>query len=305
MAEEITNTTSKRMKIREGFAGQRSIVVPQLILDMTETDSLLSALHITAMGYYPNAENHYRSRETPIEDYVLIYCVDGSGWFGIKGVKHEVPTNSFFILPAGEPHSYGASINHPWTIYWIHFRGTLAPAYAFLPDKIYQIQPTSNSRIRDRIDLFEEIFSTLDKDLTPDGVCYSSALLHHYLASLKYLPQFRENTGIAENDDIIDATIHFLNENVEKGLTLTEIAEYSGFSPSYLSAVFKKRTGFAPLTYFNHLKIRHACRMLTDSDMKMNTICHKVGIKDPYYFSRLFSKVIGMSPSEYRRRSEI
>lgn len=293
------------MKIREGFSGQRSVVVPQLILDLASTDEMLSVLYITAMGYYPKAENHFRKRETAIEDFILIYCVDGEGWFELSGEHHKVPSNSYFILPAGSGHAYGADARHPWTIYWCHFQGILAPYYAFLPAKVCKIPPTTNSRIRERNDLFEEIFASLDRALTADSVRYASALLHHYLATLKYLPEYRGGMGCGEQDDIIDATIHFLDENIEKALSLQEIADYSGLSASYLSAVFKKRTGHAPLTYFNHLKIRHACRLLTDSDMKINTICHKVGITDPYYFSRLFSKEIGMSPTEYRRRAEI
>ncbi|MDE6510897.1 MAG: AraC family transcriptional regulator [Muribaculaceae bacterium] len=215
------------------------------------------------------------------------------------------PSNSFFILPAGQPHAYGADTSGPWTIYWVHFHGSLAPEYAALKDPVCRIIPSPSSRIRERNDLFEEIFTSLDRGLTPDSFHYACALFHHYIATLRYLPEYRGQTGSGEQDDIVDATIHFLEENVEKTLTLEQMADYSGFSASYLSAVFRRRTGQAPLTYFNHLKIRQACRLLTDTDMKMNSICHKVGISDPYYFSRLFSKVIGISPSEYRRRSEI
>lgn len=293
------------MRIREGFTGQRSVVVPQLILDMAAADDLLSALHITAMGYYPKANNHYRSRKIPIDDWVLIYCVDGEGWFELAGEKHRVTANSYFILPAGLPHSYGADSIDPWTIYWVHFQGTLASVYSSLSDRVCGINPTSNSRIRERNNLFEEIFKSLDRGLTPDSIRYASALFHHYLATLRYLSEYRGLIGNGDQDDIVDATIHFLEENVEKTLTLQKIADYAGLSPSYFSAVFKKRTGYAPLTYFNILKIRQACRLITDTHMKMNSICHKVGIRDPYYFSRLFSKVIGMSPSEYRYRSEI
>ncbi|MDE6400970.1 MAG: helix-turn-helix domain-containing protein [Muribaculaceae bacterium] len=88
-------------------------------------------------------------------------------------------------------------------------------------------------------------------------------------------------------------------------ITLSQLSSYSGYSQSYLSSVFKERTGHSPLAYFNLLKVRHACQLLDSTDMKLNCICHMVGISDPYYFSRLFSKVMGMSPSSYRKRPDI
>ena len=65
--------------------------------------------------------------------------------------------------------------------------------------------------------------------------------------------------------------------------------------------LFKKQTGHSPLTYFNLLKMQQACLLLDTTDMKINQICYKIGIEDTYYFSRLFSKIMGMSPREYRK----
>ena len=63
---------------------------------------------------------------------------------------------------------------------------------------------------------------------------------------------------------------------------------------------FKKHTGMSPLAYFNRLKIERACQLLKDTDLKVNQICLKLGIDDQYYFSRLFSKTMGISPTAYR-----
>lgn len=296
------------MKIKEGFTGQRSLVVSQLILDLAERDPILQSLHISAMGYYPRAQYHFRKRELPISDYILIYCVDGKGWFELNGIRHVVAQDSFFILPPGIPHSYGASEKEPWTIYWIHFKGSLASAYApSSPDAVYAgtLMPSPTSRIRERNDLFEEIFETLDRGITDDSFRYATALFHHYLATLKFLTDYRGTATSKQQDNLVDSIIHYMEENIEKELTLKMLSDYAGYSSSYISSLFKSQIGLGPLAYFNHLKIRHACRLLADTDMKVNTVCHKVGISDPYYFSRLFSKVMGMSPTEYRTRSQI
>lgn len=98
------------------------------------------------------------------------------------------------------------------------------------------------------------------------------------------------------------ATIHYLIENVERHLTLNEIADFAGYSASHLSAVFKQRTGHSPMNYFNLLKVRAAREMLDATAMKLNQISLKLGIEDQFYFSRLFSRIMGMSPSAYRTR---
>ena len=53
--------------------------------------------------------------------------------------------------------------------------------------------------------------------------------------------------------------------------------------------------------YANQLRINKACSLLDFTDLHINQICYRVGITDPYYFSRLFSRIMGMSPSAYRR----
>ncbi|MBV4004894.1 helix-turn-helix transcriptional regulator, partial [Bacteroides thetaiotaomicron] len=58
---------------------------------------------------------------------------------------------------------------------------------------------------------------------------------------------------------------------------------------------------FSCCVYFNLLKMQQACLLLDTTDMKINQICYKIGIEDTYYFSRLFSKIMGMSPREYRK----
>ena len=78
--------------MKDGFSGSRMLVVPPLMLRMMEGDPLMSELHITDIGYYPHASHHEISRATPISQYVIIYCVEGSGqfwWTARDGVRHE------------------------------------------------------------------------------------------------------------------------------------------------------------------------------------------------------------------------
>lgn len=293
------------MKIREGFKGARSIVMPRMLVDIMKQDFLMSSLYITDIGYYPHASSHYRERSVPISEYVFIYCIDGKGWFETDGTRHQVYADSYFILPAGKPHSYGADANNPWTIYWIHFSGSQAEVYSSETGVLHCIKPAADSRISTRINLFDEMYGVLEKERSIESLRYAMTLFHHYLGSLRYLRHYRTTPDTVNDRDMVEAVIHFMNENIEKSVVLAELAAYSGYSASYLSATFKKRTGYSPQNYFNLLKVQRACEWLDNSDVKINTICHKVGIHDPYYFSRLFSKVMGMSPKSYRNRERL
>lgn len=290
------------IKRKDGFSGERAIVLPPAIIQEMEKDTYSSVLHITDIGYYPKAYHHYRERNEPINQYVFIYCIEGGGWFKTGSSEYTVSENQYFILPAGVPHTYGSDENNPWTIYWIHFKGKLASSFAQKQDRPIEIRPGLHSRISDRIELFEEIFRTLEMGYSRENLMYACTVFHHYLGTLHYIQQYRNvKKDESQKDDIVTAAIHYMKENLEKKLSLDEIAEHTGYSISYFTNMFNKRTGFAPLTYFNQLKIQQACKLLDFTDMKINQICYKIGIDDTYYFSRLFSKIMGMSPREYKK----
>lgn len=296
------NTMKKR---KDGFNGERALVLPSLVVQEMEKDPLSSTLHITDIGYYPKANSHFRERTTPIPQYVFIYCIEGAGWFSINNEEYHVGKNQYFILPAGVAHKYGSNESDPWTIYWIHFKGKLAQQFAAGLSCPTEIKPNIYSRISGRIDLFEEIFHTLEMGYSHENLLYSCSVFYHFLGTLRYLQQYRNAVKKeSEEEDIVTAAIHFMKENMEKKLELAEIATHIGYSPSHFSILFSKRTGHSPISYFNQLKIQQACQLLDFSEMKVNQICYKIGIEDTYYFSRLFSKIMGMSPREYKKQKK-
>lgn len=284
---------------KDGFQGERSVVLPPVLVEMEEEDALCQSLFITDIGYYPMAAHHYRIRQKAINQYVLIYCVDGSGFYAVNGKRYEVRKNQYFVLPAGEPHEYGATAGQEWTIYWVHFRGACAHVYAEGAATPQTINVAMNSRIGERINIFEEILSTLQSGNGQEDLRYASSLLHHFLASMRYLGLYRRGKEDVE-EDIVEQAIHYMRENIEQRIMMDDVLRYVGYSQSHFSTLFKRRMGISPLSYFNRLKVEHACHLLKTTELKVNQICYKVGIEDSLYFSRLFSKVMGMSPTAYK-----
>lgn len=299
----------EQIKIKDGFRGERSLVLPEMIRRIEEDDTVLRQLYITDLGFYPHATHHYRQRTTPINQYVLIYCISGSGYYQVEDRHYEVKANQFFILPALKPHAYASNNDDPWTIYWIHFSGFLASYYTPPTEAPITVSPNLNSRIADRNAIFEDMFITLSDGFTTENLRYTSSLLHFYLGSLQYLPIYRKCHKKAEQDItneeqmITNAALQFMEENLEKNLSLQQLADYTGYSPSHFSMIFKKHVGHSPLSYFNLLKIKKACCLLETTEMKINQISSMTGFGDALYFSRLFTKTIGVSPKKYREKT--
>lgn len=287
----------------DGFKGQRAIVLPQAIKDILITNELTSLLYITDIGYYPNAKGHFRIRNKGAEQNILIYCIEGKGWFSINGEKHEVKKDNFFIIENNLPHSYGSSEEDPWSIYWIHFTGEKSHLFRAIYNKVLSINEAPEARLDDRLQMFEEIFQNLEMGYSTENLEYVSLCLWHFIASFRFLSQYRE-INKAKKQDIIQMAIQYMHENIHKKLTLNDIASHVGYSPSHFGQIFRQKTGQTPLNYLNLLKIQRACQMLDFTDMKIKEITEELGFYDQYHFSKTFVKQIGETPSQYKKRSK-
>jgi len=292
------------VKIKSGFPGEMAVILPALIIEELKYDDLCSQLFITDIGFYPNAGFHYRCRNSSeAKQYILIYCIEGCGWVEFAGLKQSVEAGQFFILPKGHAHAYGSNHKTPWTIYWIHFDGRLAGYFAENLDKVQKLGIDKNSRIEERVLMFEEIFTSLRNGYSKSNLGYSSTCLFHFLGSLKFVGVYRDSIKSSTDEQgIISLAIHFMRENIIRKVMVDEIAEFVGLSISHFTSVFHDKTGHTPINYLNQLRIQQACHYLDFTDMKINQIAMKIGYSDPFYFSRSFKKVMGSAPLEYRRK---
>ena len=99
---------------------------------------------------------------------------------------------------------------------------------------------------------------------------------------------------------IITEAIGFINENYAKELNLEDVARSVAVSPYYLSKLFKSEKNQNFIDYLTGLRIEAAKKMLAASDMSAKEICYKVGYSDPNYFSKVFKKITGLTPVEFR-----
>lgn len=291
-------------RIQDGFVGSRAVVLPRSVVQEMEQDELCKELHITDIGYYPQVKFHYRQRDTPIKEYVLLYCIRGEGSVAFSGNRFTLTANQVIIIPPDVPHTYSASAKDPWTIYWVHFKGNKARLMASDYVTPQTIPVAEDSRISYRLELFEEVYRTLEMGYALNNLRYATTCFIYFMGTLMQLQCFRAARLKADNksNDIVAQSIHYMRDNLNRTLTINEISAYVKYSPYRYSTLFRQKVGYSPMNYFTRLKIQKACELLDITNMKSNQICQVLGYDDPLYFSRVFSKIMGMSPQTFKNR---
>ena len=90
-----------------------------------------------------------------------------------------------------------------------------------------------------------------------------------------------------------------MEAHLDQSLRMSRLSEISGFSESHLGTLFKQATGHSPMSHFHRLKMQAAARELAFTEKSVKEIGLACGIRDPYYFSRLFKSVMGVSPAKF------
>lgn len=287
----------------DGFIGQRMAYVPGIVKKKLLKDPRVYDLYITHIGVFPKALGHLRNRPLGCSQYILIYCIEGEGWVETQGRRKKISANQMFVIPPKVVCAYGASKTKPWTNYWIHFTGTNAKHYAPVLNEVISIPPANNSRIDERLQLFEEMLQNLQDAFQPEKVVYANICLKQFLSSVKFLNVYRDAKSTKEND-LLKEVMAYMRNNLHKNISVGELAETFACSSSNIYKIFKLNLDTAPKDFFIHLKMERARKYLTQSNLKVKEIGLRLGYDDQYYFSRIFTKHVGLSPANYRKEEK-
>ena len=289
------------LRLSDGFKGEKAILIPNNIRNFQSSNPVTRQMFITEIGYYPHAKYHYFERPADFNENILIYCYEGKGWIKHNDTEYSLNRNQVFIIPANEEHAYWADIEMPWTIYWFHFCGENVSNFSSIIGKVIHIDESDKNRFDDRFRLFEGMYQNLEMGYSPDNLEYVSYCLMYFLSSLRYSNQFQEIQK-AQKTDMVQKSIRFMKDNLENKITLKDLAAHVGYSVPHFSAVFAQKTSYAPMKYYNQMKIQRACSYLQFSDMQIQEIAYLLGYYDPFHFSNAFMQEMEVTPKEYRKK---
>ncbi len=266
-------------------------------------EDLSVPLRINNCGYY--RIHTIPMLKTPIpegrNDYQLLYIAEGKGYFCFKGSNEPtVVTKGHMILfRPKEPQVYYYYSKDKTEVYWVHFTGWKVEEYL----ERYELPRQENVFYTGVSPDYPWIYNQIIKEMqlgraNCDEII--SLYMHHILITInRYIKEGKQTKK--DTIDEIERAAHFFKENYNKQISIEKYAEEQAISVNWFIHSFKSVMKMSPMQYIISLRINIAKGYLENSTKNISEIASEVGYENALYFTRLFRKYTGMTPTEYRK----
>ena len=233
-------------------------------------------------------------------DFQLLYIASGKAHFHFDGKKQIVTAGHMVLYRPKEPQKYEYYGEDQTEVYWVHFTGgnvtNILRSYGITDDKKVFYCGSGLD--------YKNLFRSMINELQMCKENYAE-MLEMYLRQIfimlkRYFTDSLKTDNAHVIEEIDKATLYF-NEHYSEEISIEEYAQNNHFSVSWFIRNFKHCTGSTPMQYILSKRIYNAEILLHDSTYNVTEIAEIVGYENPLYFSRIFKKVKGLSPSEYRK----
>lgn len=273
------------------------LIIPVFLLQKLKVHSLTSGLYPVSLGKQ-SQESSFQKRQTNTPQYSLIYCQYGEGVLSYKNKTKIIKRGDLVITSPLQNFNYQAHPESKNSVYWINFSGRLADDFAErllmkMDDGVAHVGVLSNI-----ITDFDHLITLGSRGYTATNVIHAVHILQQALSFLAL--QLRLEAFNSSSKFDLEAIEALMRNNLHQELNLDTLAHYAQLSKFHFAKKFKELTDSSPIQHFINMKIQQACFQLDNSENTIKEIAESLGYNDPYYFSRLFKKVVGMSPKNYR-----
>lgn len=270
--------------------------MPEAQIARATAEPLLRDLFSTACGRFDRAHNHAVERNHGLPDAILLHVPDGRGWVETSS-RAEIGPGSLVLLPGGIQHAYAADQRDPWTIEWIHFQGTAAPAFCRLLGAERSARVWPHAAVLHTSHPFTTVYDLMLGGCTPSNLVHASLILRTLLAEL-HIETMEGEAGDSETR--VRQTMEWMRHHPAERTSLSALARKAGLSIPHYCALFRRLAGCAPMEHLRRLNIQRACELLDTTALPVSTIASRLGWEDPLYFSRSFRRITGVSPRTWR-----
>ena len=265
-------------------------------------DLLLDNLNIVFNlgGFFSINNRDWTYPKHRFEQCKFYFIVDGSCEITIENKTYIGNAGDWFFIPAGTEHSYKNHKEKPFKKYWAHF--DVLPDVEFIEQlKLpYKIKAENFNKIKN-------IFSKLHKAISSNKFC-DKLLIKSYLFNL--LSEFISQSSPYEveinniRNVRIDKVLRYINENLDKQLTLDDLAKQYFSHPNHFIRAFKDKTGSTPIKYIKQKKMERAKLLLETTDLTVNEIAEKLCFTDGAHLCRLFKEYFNTTPIKHREYNQ-
>jgi AraC family transcriptional regulator of arabinose operon len=256
-------------------------------------DRALAAVITIGTAVQDARQHTYVSRER-WHSWQFMLCVRGEGEFEVDGRRFTSTTDSAVILPRDRPHRYrrGAGCAH-WEYRWVEFDGEQAPTLLAMLGLADACVVPGCGEALSHIELVHALL-----------VARGDAALHEattlFLHALAVVARIALQRPEAEPSAVKRATA-WMARNLHAPVDLADLARAAGVSPWHCVRLFRATHGVPPMTYLRSLRVHRAKALLHDGDMGIRQVARAVGYARVQHFTRMFTRVVGMPPGEFRR----
>lgn len=230
-----------------------------------------------------------------IRQYCLVHYVErGTGIFEINGKRHKVTAGQIFYIPPKIVTYYEADKKDPWFYRWLGVEGRNVEKC--LENGGLTADNAVVKADRKTRDVMKKI---LDRCQDGEGSFEVSSLVYEFLHTIgakKSVAKTKTNGEI-----YVEKAKAYIHLYLHRKLKVGEVSKYLNIDRSYLTSLFKKAEGISPQQYIIQKKMKTACEYLLSTDYDVSHIAHSVGYDDLFVFSHAFTKVVGLSPTGYRK----
>jgi len=182
---------------------------------------------------------------------------------------------------------------------WIGFNGVKAETYlnyANLNEENLIFEYSTDSTLKDYI---SEMLKLNEMDYSNE--LKLEGLLYFFMSKLVETRKDVFNQKAYKSAELyLEKSIEFIENNYSNNIKINDIANYIGLNRSYLTHIFKKNIDTSPQEFLVNYKIDKACTLLQNTDLSIKVVAKSIGYSDPLTFSKIFKKVKGESPKNYR-----
>ncbi len=225
------------------------------------------------------------------ETYVLHYVLSGRGFLETNGKTYTLQKGDSFIIFPGDVVQYYPDPDDPWRYTWVNFEGSEVPS--LLSMTAFYENPVCHGTL-DLTEMFNQFSRNMQYEyITQRNDGFLRVLLAHYIEIHPKQAETFAKDKLSFAKDYIYANSHRHQFNV------SELAREIGMERSYLYRLFMSREGVSPSEYITDVRMKKALQMMKNGTTQLKFLSYSVGYTDPLYFSKLFKKKYGMSPTEF------